>query len=486
MTEQKNQAQHASNQKSDPKGHGRRTFIKFPPKGDAETKKKDPDAVPILRYGPSNNFMLFKEALSKKALVEFGNLGKLIRLGYIPLPEQPDRDAYALDDDEDGLNKLDYMEDMKQYRKEVAKFREDGPKLYGVILKYLSDESLDAIQKEPGWPAVEADANPETLWQLVEMKHKVHSASEVEVVVKLAARSQLAACKQGGYESIVAFKQRYTNALKAYQDQKNPVMSDPDIAMDFFSKLDNGRYAEFKTAYLNNLQMKAVDPPENLNEIYLLASTHLKPKVALGGGIGSTFATMSDTVEKRQPGEEGGRRKRNGKNKDQRQTAGDGQNSVNSGAEESAPKKRNVKCFNCGEEHYINHCPEFLQFKKAKEEESKLAAATWDASTFTTYQVNAIGVNGFKPTEVLLDNQANISIMRPELLRAFEKTEQTVRITGVGGMQLCTNETGYLEDFFRVYCSRNTKANVLSFSDVEDVYPITYQPQESFTVHFNS
>jgi len=100
--------------------------------------------------------------------------------------------------------------------------------------------------------------------------------------------------------------------------------------------------------------------------------------------------------------------------------------------------------------------------------------------------VNAIGVNGFKPTEVLLDNQANISIMRPELLRAFEKTEQTVRITGVGGMQLCTNETGYLEDFFRVYCSRNTKANVLSFSDVEDVYPITYQPQESFTVHFNS
>jgi hypothetical protein len=267
--------------------------------------------------------MLFKEALSKKALVEFGNLGKLIRLGYIPLPEQPDRDAYALDNDEDGLNKLDYMEDMKQYRKEVVKFREDGPKLYGVILKYLSDESLDAIQKEPGWPTIEADANPETLWQLVEMKHKVHSASEVEVVVKLAARSQLAACKQGSYELIVALKQRYTNALKAYQDQKNPVMSDQDIAMDFFSKLDNGRYAEFKTTYLNNLQMKAVDLPENLNEIYLLASTHLKPKVALGGGIGSTFATMSDTVEKRQPGEEGGRRKRgNGNNKDQRQTAG--------------------------------------------------------------------------------------------------------------------------------------------------------------------
>jgi hypothetical protein len=30
--------------------------------------------------------MIFKEALSKKALVEFGNLGKLIKLGYKPLP----------------------------------------------------------------------------------------------------------------------------------------------------------------------------------------------------------------------------------------------------------------------------------------------------------------------------------------------------------------------------------------------------------------
>jgi hypothetical protein len=47
-----------------------------------------------------------------------------------------------------------------------------------LILQYLSDESLDAIQKEAGWPVVEQDANTETLWKLVEMKHKVHSASK--------------------------------------------------------------------------------------------------------------------------------------------------------------------------------------------------------------------------------------------------------------------------------------------------------------------
>ncbi len=94
-----------------------------------------------------------------------------------------------------------------------------------------------------------------------------------------------------------------------------------------------------------------------------------------------------------------------------------------------------------------------------------------------THQINAIGIGGFKPTEVLLDNQANVSIIRPELLSAFEKTENGIKVSGVGGVQLYTEETGYLEDFFRVYTSTETKANVLSFADVEDLYKIMYQPQ---------
>jgi hypothetical protein len=87
MVDQKNQQSQGSakQQMTDPKGNGRRNVKKNQYKGDGE-KKRDPDAVPILKYGPSNNFMIFKEALSKKALVEFGNLGKLIKLGYKPLP----------------------------------------------------------------------------------------------------------------------------------------------------------------------------------------------------------------------------------------------------------------------------------------------------------------------------------------------------------------------------------------------------------------
>jgi hypothetical protein len=40
-----------------------------------EPKKKDAEVIPILRYGPSNNLAKFKEAMSKAALKQYGDLG---------------------------------------------------------------------------------------------------------------------------------------------------------------------------------------------------------------------------------------------------------------------------------------------------------------------------------------------------------------------------------------------------------------------------
>jgi hypothetical protein len=56
---------------------------------------------------------------------------------------------------------------------------------------------------------------------------------QVEVVIKLAVRMQSATTRHGTVESMIAFKQRYTNALKANKDQKNPIMMPRDEAMDF-------------------------------------------------------------------------------------------------------------------------------------------------------------------------------------------------------------------------------------------------------------
>jgi hypothetical protein len=87
---------------------------------------------------------------------------------------------------------------------------------------------------------------------------------------------------------------------------------------------------------------------------------------------------------------------------------------------------------------------------------------------------NAVHVTqGLKPTNVLLDNQANISIVHPMLLKNVRPAPKKIVIKGVGGPQLIVDQVGDLEGFFEVYASEHTKANILSFSDVEDMYKVT-------------
>jgi hypothetical protein len=59
--------------------------------------KKDNGDVPMLRFGTvSNNFLKFKEALSTAALIQFGDVAKLIELDkYYEVP-MPDEDDYEI------------------------------------------------------------------------------------------------------------------------------------------------------------------------------------------------------------------------------------------------------------------------------------------------------------------------------------------------------------------------------------------------------
>jgi hypothetical protein len=56
------------------------------------------------------------------------------------------------------------------------------------------------------------------------------------------------------------------------------------------------------------------------------------------------------------------------------------------------------------------------------EEDGAFVNAAWDANvlhTARTYQIDSAGRKGFTTMEILLDNQADISIVRPELLRVL-------------------------------------------------------------------
>jgi hypothetical protein len=127
------------------------------------------------------------------------------------------------------MNKATYLENMKAYREKIREMEDDCSKLFALIIMYLSEESLDAVKREPNWDKIKDEANPEGLWQLVEKKHKVHTASKVKEVTKCSTRANYQMIQQGNDESIIAYKEHFNFVLKAYENQANKKLDDPDI-----------------------------------------------------------------------------------------------------------------------------------------------------------------------------------------------------------------------------------------------------------------
>jgi hypothetical protein len=108
-----------------------------------------------------------------------------------------------------------------------------------------------------------------------------------------------------------------------------------------------------------------------------------------------------------------------------------------------------------------------------------------EAGTYVINRVcNGVGRDHeFDDYDVLLDNQADVSIVHLRLLREVMQANQTVTVRGIPGKQLVATHTGYLDKFFRVYVSEKAKPNVLSLAKVEDMYVVTYVPGQVFTIH---
>ncbi len=220
------------------------------------------DGVPVLRYGPDNNFAKFKEKLSRAAIEKYGDLGRLVETGEYFEPPELNIEDYDLDNDPHGVNVVDYREDRKERRRKIAQMEADKPKMYAMILGKLSTESMDELKRHEDYEDFNREKDPLMLWLAITMIHQVASVSKVASVVKKAARDKYASMRQGQFETIITFKERFDAAVEAYNDMGNPEMSDGDIAMDFLNGLDDNRYAEFKVEIINDIAKGAIEDPE--------------------------------------------------------------------------------------------------------------------------------------------------------------------------------------------------------------------------------
>jgi hypothetical protein len=230
----------------------------------------------------------------------------------------------------------------------------------------------------------------------------------------------------------------------------NVDVEEADQAMDFFHGLDAGRYGIFKTNMMNGWTTGAFPPPATVNQIYQVAGNWVKPTSRIEGGTSATYVTIEEhaTLKKQKEKAE--------KNK-AKQAA---EKAASEKGDEEKPKKNRsqLECWNCKEKgHFSSNCP---HKKKAKEGQG-VANVTWleeqefcmfcTTSVVQEYEVNsAVNVmQKLTDTEILLDNQADISIIHPKLLENVPPVERNIKVKGVEGVQMVVSKKGELKNLMK-------------------------------------
>jgi hypothetical protein len=243
-------------------GRGKKPFKNF-------GKRPEEKGIPILKFGKNNNFYKFRAALSNEATERYDNLGKLIDLEKYYDPPFVAEDYEAME--------------------------EDRPKLYGLIMKHMSVESRDEVVQEPYYDTWHAEKDAEKLWQAIIRMHKVDCVSSITAV------KELAAIKQGPFESLAQYSERFRDTYRGYKatgTALRPIdIEESDQALDFFHGLDPARYRAFKTSMLNGWATKAFAPPQTVNKIYRIAGTWVRPAPKPDGGTAASYVTIEEEAK---------------------------------------------------------------------------------------------------------------------------------------------------------------------------------------------
>jgi len=103
----------------------------------------------------------------------------------------------------------------------------------------------------------------------------------------------------------------------------------------------------------------------------------------------------------------------------------------------------------------------------------------------TTNNVLATMRQSLSDKEVLLDNQATISIFKNKnLLKNIRNINKPILVNGISGVQIKVTQVGDYDWYGEVYYSPKVSANVLCYYDVAQLFPVVYN-DDIFTVNIS-
>ena len=349
------------------------------------------------------------------------------------------------------------------------------PMLYATIWEKMSAESVEEIKHHQGFENFHHEKDPLALWKAISQTHKVATTSKVDGIVKLSARTQYQNVKQGAYESIIAYKERFTAALQAYEEIGNPKLPDSSIAMDFMERLDDNRYGQFKIDIINNIAQGSMAAPPTLNSMYMLASERLTlGKRGSSQTLNATFITKADKNS-------GARHKGKKQNPEEKKKLPkkETQDKATEVPKKTQRDKSKDVCFGCGEKgHHSYECPNQSEDENEGDKEPSNVRAT--------RKVMSVSKRFCGPHEVILDNASDISVMHPRFLSNIIETHDGEGFAGIGGEKSVITHIGHLDGFFDCAAVSNARANILSQGQVEEIYDISYLQGDKYIIHMTN
>ena len=380
---------------------------------------------------------------------------------------------------EDKDKEIIQKERMQQWVKDTNEFRREKSKVMGIILQSISAESKYMLESHEAFHEDEED-DPLTAFLILEETHK-HKLAYISKALKPSyIKAEMNKCRQFATETLVDFKDRFSDLVEQYESATNNQGTTPDeeITMDFILKLDK-RYQEFQ---------KEVKRWADAGEIYKIPKT-LSEAVAKANLIVNENSPFRNNATQRKDHYPAAfntkttkEHEKKSKKKEKKQLT-----------EEDPGEKRVTKgnCFKCGEPgHMKADCPKSDKKKFIKDTASKVEILEdEDDDIFMTgieeedfdVDISSYGskVSTDHRNDLILDSGANRNLVgNPRLLTNIKEGERSYKVKTASGI-LKVNVAGSLAGFGTAVFLKDAP-NLISFDEAETRYKIDYKQHKHF------
>ena len=376
---------------------------------------------------------------------------------------------------------------LKAHIDAVNRYEDNLIKAFADILSTLSLDSRDKVMLSEKYADVNLSKDPLELFQLIKTSH-VGARGSIEIVARVERTQIYENIKQLPNESIRDYRDRIRVAIDGMKAVGLTPPTEDIQTVRFIKGLDEARFLQMQAHISNATTLGTMTYPKNVDDAARFASEYVVPKKQ---GVGLTPAAAFVTVKKSPK-----------QKKATYEATVDAQetkdNKKTTEVKESAKKetKSKIKCFFCEKTgHRMEDCYSLQAAKRDGVLDKYVKKRTTDESEASGYVAHAAHAFPLifhargkvtEPTVVLLDNQATDHIFfNKELLSNLRQGDSTIRFGGLGG-DVTTNMMGDFGPIGKVWFSKETPVNILSWSKlVREKFEVSYKSEtDVFVINF--